>query len=58
VGFQTQAHFTTVFKRIVGCTPHRWRVFNQMPTCLGARSGKPIGRTDPAAGAAKIRTGT
>jgi transcriptional regulator GlxA family with amidase domain len=25
VGFQTQAHFTTVFKRYVGATPHRWR---------------------------------
>jgi AraC-like DNA-binding protein len=25
VGFQTQAHFTTVFKRVEGCTPHRWR---------------------------------
>lgn len=25
VGFQTQAHFTTVFKRHVGETPHRWR---------------------------------
>jgi AraC-like DNA-binding protein len=25
VGFQTQAHFTTVFKRIVGDTPHQWR---------------------------------
>lgn len=25
VGFQTQAHFTTVFKRFVGQTPHRWR---------------------------------
>jgi AraC family transcriptional regulator len=25
VGFQTQAHFTTVFKRIVGNTPRRWR---------------------------------
>jgi AraC-like DNA-binding protein len=25
VGFQTQAHFTTVFKRYVGSTPHRWR---------------------------------
>ena len=25
VGFQTQAHFTTVFKRFVGLTPHRWR---------------------------------
>lgn len=26
VGFQTQAHFTTVFKRVVGFTPYRWRV--------------------------------
>ncbi|MGM5019091.1 helix-turn-helix domain-containing protein [Tardiphaga sp. 367_B4_N1_1] len=25
VGFQTQAHFTTVFKRFVGDPPHRWR---------------------------------
>jgi AraC family transcriptional regulator len=25
VGFQTQAHFTTVFKRLAGDTPHRWR---------------------------------
>jgi AraC-like DNA-binding protein len=25
VGFQTQAHFTTVFKRFTGETPHRWR---------------------------------
>ncbi len=26
VGFQTQAHFTTVFKRIVGITPGQWRM--------------------------------
>lgn len=25
VGFQTQAHFTTVFKRFVGQPPHAWR---------------------------------
>jgi AraC family transcriptional regulator len=25
VGFQTQAHFTTVFKRVAGSTPARWR---------------------------------
>jgi AraC family transcriptional regulator len=25
VGFQNQAHFTTVFKRFIGATPHRWR---------------------------------
>jgi AraC-like DNA-binding protein len=29
VGFQTQAHFTTVFKRIEGFTPHRWRELNR-----------------------------
>ena len=29
VGFQTQAYFTTVFKRVVGETPHRWRRQNQ-----------------------------
>ncbi len=26
VGFQSQAHFTTVFKRVAGTTPHRWRL--------------------------------
>jgi AraC-like DNA-binding protein len=26
VGFQSQAHFTTVFKRVVGETPYRWRL--------------------------------
>ena len=31
VGFQTQAHFTTVFKRFAGCTPRQWRTANQMP---------------------------
>jgi AraC-like DNA-binding protein len=25
VGFQTQAHFTTVFKRFAGNTPCQWR---------------------------------
>ncbi len=25
VGFQTQSHFTTVFKRVEGITPNRWR---------------------------------
>jgi AraC-like DNA-binding protein len=25
VGFQTQAHFTTIFKRFVGQTPQAWR---------------------------------
>jgi isoquinoline 1-oxidoreductase subunit alpha len=31
VGFQTQAHFNTVFKRFAGCTPGRWRAINLMP---------------------------
>ena len=30
VGFLTQAHFTTVFKRFVGYTPRQWRTANQM----------------------------
>ncbi|MET3905762.1 AraC family transcriptional regulator [Bradyrhizobium sp. S3.3.6] len=30
VGFQTQAHFTTVFKRFTGCTPRSWRLGNHM----------------------------
>jgi AraC family transcriptional regulator len=25
VGFKTQAHFTTVFKKLVGSTPYQWR---------------------------------
>jgi AraC-like DNA-binding protein len=29
VGFQTQAHLTTVFKRFMGCTPGRWRALNR-----------------------------
>jgi AraC family transcriptional regulator len=40
VGFQTQAHFTTVFKRFTGCTPHKWRAIkqpNQSPRLQGGR---------------------
>lgn len=29
VGFQTQAHFTTVFRRLVGDTPYQWRSANR-----------------------------
>jgi len=29
VGFQSQAHFTTVFKRIIGFTPNAWRRLTQ-----------------------------
>ncbi len=36
VGFQTQAHFTTVFKRIEGFTPHRWRELNHADSAIVA----------------------
>ncbi len=36
VGFQTQAHFTTVFKRLVGETPSRWREYQAMPHQLAS----------------------
>jgi AraC-like DNA-binding protein len=29
VGFQSQAHFSTVFKRFAGLSPYQWRVANQ-----------------------------
>jgi AraC family transcriptional regulator len=35
IGFQTQAHFTTIFKRFVGSTPHRWRA-------VGRDLGEPL----------------
>jgi AraC-like DNA-binding protein len=47
VGFQTQAHFTTVFKRFAGETPHRWR----------AKVGKPRALLFEAAGIAPNAVG-
>lgn len=41
VGFQTQAHFTTVFKRFAGCTPRRWRSINDMPVLTGGSLSSP-----------------
>jgi AraC-like DNA-binding protein len=35
VGFQTQAHFTTVFKRFTGETPNRWRSVQRLRTVSG-----------------------
>jgi AraC family transcriptional regulator len=35
MGFQTQAHFTTIFKRFVGSTPNRWRA-------VGRDLGEPL----------------
>ena len=40
VGFQTQPHLTTVFKRFAGCTPGRWRAINQMPVAPRRRRSK------------------
>jgi len=31
VGFETQAHFSTVFKKFVGCTPRHWRIASRLP---------------------------
>jgi AraC family transcriptional regulator len=42
VGFQTQAHFTTIFKRFIGSTPNRWRAINQKPTAAEARNDKAV----------------
>jgi AraC-like DNA-binding protein len=38
VGFQTQAHFTTVFKRFVGDTPYQWRSVH----CVCGRRSKQL----------------
>lgn len=34
VGFETQAHFATVFRRFTGCTPRLWRMNNAGPRHL------------------------
>jgi len=39
VGFQTQAHFSTVFKRFVGYTPRQWRTANQSQMPRQIRDG-------------------
>jgi transcriptional regulator GlxA family with amidase domain len=39
VGFQTQAHFTTVFKRFAGHSPRQWRMANQIRTVRQTRNG-------------------
>jgi AraC family transcriptional regulator len=35
VGFSTQAHFTTVFKRFTGTTPNQWRWQHSQPSAIG-----------------------
>lgn len=39
VGFQTQAHFTTVFKRFARSTPRQWRTANRLSAVSRARDG-------------------
>jgi AraC-like DNA-binding protein len=39
VGFQTQAHFATVFRRFTGETPHRWR--HSIPETVKSVSAPP-----------------
>jgi len=44
VGFQTQAHFTTVFKRLTGDTPRHWRLIKARQS----ETAKPRYRSRPA----------
>jgi AraC-like DNA-binding protein len=39
VGFLTQAHFTTVFKRFAGYTPRQWRAANQIRSVPRTQAG-------------------
>jgi AraC-like DNA-binding protein len=41
VGFQAQPHFTTIFKRIVGETPHRWRTSMGIQMVIAPPSPQP-----------------
>jgi AraC-like DNA-binding protein len=34
IGFRTQSHFSTVFKRLVGWSPYRWRDANKRETSV------------------------
>lgn len=44
VGFQTQAHFTTVFRRFASTTPHRWRSEQiARSPCGGAKGPRAVG---------------
>lgn len=53
VGFATQAHFTTVFKRFVGNTPYQWRSEHRSPLTKQAPSARRVNcargshQTDP-----------
>jgi AraC family transcriptional regulator len=47
VGFQTHAHFSTVFKRFVGHTPRQWRAANQSLSAPPIRHHAPSGIATP-----------
>jgi AraC-like DNA-binding protein len=49
VGFQSQAHFSTVFKRFAGRSPHQWRDANRDVRSLGGRDPR---RANPSTAAA------
>jgi AraC-like DNA-binding protein len=51
VGFQSQAHFSTVFKRFAGLPPNQWRAANRDLSSLG-RVGPPEGKTPDGGGIA------
>ena len=46
VGFETQAHFSTVFKRLVDETPARWRLDNRASSATAALRVKTQTRVD------------
>jgi AraC family transcriptional regulator len=56
VGFQTQAHFTTVFKRFVGETPHRWRCANDTRMPFGSGNGAIVARYQSGAYSQSVTT--
>jgi AraC-like DNA-binding protein len=52
VGFQSQAHFSTVFKRFAGLSPNQWRAANRDVRSLGQTppsEGEPLGGGSTAA---------
>ena len=55
VGFQTQAHFTTVFKRLVGETPSRWREYQGGPENWRREDQSLLIRPEPNVGALSSR---
>ena len=57
VGFCTQAHFSTVFKRITGETPARWRCASKERPAFGRRHSATSGHRPAPAGTVQPRRG-